>query len=332
MAKQIINLKLLTLSTLFIVFSSSCLESDNIKPDSSGKVGNIVLVLSELVYNSTIVDSIVTMMNTEVEGLPQFESQFDLIIIKESEFSHLFQMHRNIITVHVDKDLQSEEPELAVKKDVWSEPQLVARLRAKDTIALKKVIMSYTEPLCETFNKAERNRIITDYSTIVQQESQSQLKENFNISSAIPRTFHPVVREEDFLWLRRQEREYELGLMIYKKPYTDRNEFSTDYIIKFRDSISQRNIPGPSEGSFMTTEKRLPFFSDTVSINNKFGILTRGLWRTEGDFMGGPFINYTFYNESIGQLISIDGYVYAPKYAKREKVRQLEAIIYSLKY
>ena len=308
------------------------MESDKIKPDSSGKVGNIVLVLSEEVYNSTVVDSIVTMMNSEVEGLPQFESQFDLVIIKESEFSHLFQMHRNIFTVHVDKEIKSEDPELAVKKDVWSKPQVVARLRARDTTALKNVIMSYAQPLCETFNNAERNRIMADYSTIIQQEAKKQLQDNFNITSSVPRTFHPVVKEKSFLWLRRQERDYEQGLMIYKKPYTDRNEFLTENIVEFRDSISKQNIPGPSEGSFMTTEKRLPFFSDTLKIDDKFGILTRGLWRTEGDFMGGPFINYTFYNESIGQLISIDGYVYAPKYDKREKVRQLEAIIYSLRY
>ncbi|NNF01278.1 MAG: DUF4837 family protein, partial [Bacteroidia bacterium] len=187
MAKKTFRPKPLLFYVALILFFTSCLESDNIKPESSGQSGDVLLVLDESVYNSTIVDSFVLMMNTEIEGLPQFESAFDLVIIKEKDFSHLFQMHRNIITVHVDPELS--ETELAIKKDIWSKPQIVARMRAKDTTSLKKIVMSYTNPLIETFNNAELDRIVKNYGTIKQNEINNAMKEKFGFTASVPKTF-----------------------------------------------------------------------------------------------------------------------------------------------
>ncbi|MCB0408861.1 MAG: DUF4837 family protein [Flavobacteriales bacterium] len=55
------------------------------------------------------------------------------------------------------------------------------------------------------------------------------------------------------------------------------------------------------------------------------------MWYVKGDFMGGPFINYTFVDEKRNKVISIDGYVYAPRFDKREYLRELEALIRSIK-
>ena len=48
--------------------------------------------------------------------------------------------------------------------------------------------------------------------------------------------------------------------------------------------------------------------------------------------MGGPFLNYTFVNENTNKIISIDAYVYAPRTTKRNLLKQLEAICYTMKF
>ena len=50
---------------------------------------------------------------------------------------------------------------------------------------------------------------------------------------------------------------------------------------------------------------------------------TKGLW---------PFVSYTTLDEREGELLTIDCYVYSPKYGKRNFLRPLEHLIYGVKF
>ena len=56
------------------------------------------------------------------------------------------------------------------------------------------------------------------------------------------------------------------------------------------------------------------------------------MWKVVNDFMGGPFISYTFVDPEHERVITLDGYVYNPNGLKRNFVRQLEAIFNTLKF
>jgi hypothetical protein len=79
-------------------------------------------------------------------------------------------------------------------------------------------------------------------------------------------------------------------------------------------------------------EEYSPIYSNPVDFNGRFAIETRGLWRLENDFMGGPFVNYTFVNEKNNKVVTIDGYVFAPNKPKRDLLIQLEAIAHSIAF
>jgi hypothetical protein len=71
----------------------------------------------------------------------------------------------------------------------------------------------------------------------------------------------------------------------------------------------------------MSTEEMLkPEFRE-FEIGHRYFAQLRGLWKLENGFMGGPFIS----------LSTVDGFVYAPGAKKREFLRQVETILYSLK-
>ena len=53
------------------------------------------------------------------------------------------------------------------------------------------------------------------------------------------------------------------------------------------------------------------------------------MWNMENAFMGGPFVQYAFVDKTEEKLICVDGYVFAPKFEKREFLRELEAIALS---
>ena len=80
----------------------------------------------------------------------------------------------------------------------------------------------------------------------------------------------------------------------------------------------------------MTTERNFPINFNEFLLNDNYIAEMRGLWKLVGDYMGGPFISISTVDEKRNRIITIDGYVYAPKFNKRNYLRQVEAILYSL--
>jgi hypothetical protein len=93
------------------------------------------------------------------------------------------------------------------------------------------------------------------------------------------------------------------------------------------------NVPGPSSGSYMTTESRLPVTYKRFERNDHQMVEMRGLWKVEGDVMGGPFVSVAHIDPENARVVVTEGYVYAPeKPEKRNLIWQLEAILYSFKF
>ena len=67
-----------------------------------------------------------------------------------------------------------------------------------------------------------------------------------------------------------------------------------------------------------------------MQLGSKIGMEMRGLWETENDYMGGPFYHFSYVNAQ-NKCISVDGFVYAPNDTKRDYLRQVEAIVKSVK-
>ena len=69
-----------------------------------------------------------------------------------------------------------------------------------------------------------------------------------------------------------------------------------------------------------------------INLNGIYVNELRGLWQMERDFMGGPYINYSMVDEQNNRVVCIDGYVYAPKFDKREFLREQEALIKTITF
>ena len=71
-----------------------------------------------------------------------------------------------------------------------------------------------------------------------------------------------------------------------------KNDSIINQIIRLRDSIGEKYIPGPVEGSHMITEMAYtPFLNETI-IDNKPTLETKSTWEVKNAYMAGPFINY----------------------------------------
>ncbi len=81
----------------------------------------------------------------------------------------------------------------------------------------------------------------------------------------------------------------------------------------------------------MVIEQKVPVSCRSFRRDETDFIEMRGLWNLEGGFMGGPFISYAFIDSATTRAVVVTGFVYAPREEKRELLRQVEALMYTVK-
>lgn len=91
-------------------------------------------------------------------------------------------------------------------------------------------------------------------------------------------------------------------------------------------------IPGPSDGSYMTTSAAFEPDLRIFRLEDRTWFELRGFWDVEGDFMGGPFVSYSTVDQATGRILTLDCYVYSPKLHKRNFVRGVEHLLYGIEF
>ena len=126
-------------------------------------------------------------------------------------------------------------------------------------------------------------------------------------------------------------------IIVYSYPYTSQEQFSLDSIIAMRNAVLGKLVTAQVPGSHMGTEyKHFPPVSHQVAalrdtVGGFYGVETRGLWKIlDGEAMGGPFVSLTRLDQVNGRVVTAETFLYAPGQKKRNAMRQLEAILYSL--
>ena len=82
----------------------------------------------------------------------------------------------------------------------------------------------------------------------------------------------------------------------------------------------------------MTTEYRVqPPMARPIKLENgRDAMEIRGLWRVEGNYMGGPFVSVSTLDTVNRRIVTAEVFLYAPNKYKRNLLRRLEANLYTL--
>ncbi|BDX37283.1 DUF4837 domain-containing protein [Tenuifilaceae bacterium CYCD] len=326
--KQALNFLMISLA---VVSLGSCKKGSkgntSYLPNVTGCAGEVVLTLPKELVNDSIGKNYKAILAEDFPYLPQSEPIFDLITIPPQAFTDIFKSHRNIIINEVSKEYK--EPKLILKRDVWASPQTVLYVVGPTYKSIGSYIIKEREKIVAIFEQAERDRVIQNAITYEDKGIAPILQKKFNISIKIPKGYEIRRQTDDFIWLSLETPKISQGLIIYSFPYTEKNTFSADYLIKKRNEFVNQ-IPGPTDSSYMITSMVFPpSFSAMMFKDRYFGIL-RGFWDVYKHPMGGPFIGFSTLDEKRQVVINVEAYVFAPGSKKRNYLRQVESLIYTL--
>jgi hypothetical protein len=293
----------------------------------TGKAGELVVVISPEAWAGEPGSAVKGLLAQAHPSLPQDEPMFDLINIPHEAFGDIFKTSRNLVIASIGSHVG--ESGVSFKRDVSAFTQAVFYINAKNYSEFTSLISDNSERILSFFIRAERDRLVLNYSKYHDRGVSNLVQERFGVSITVPPGFKVVENKEDFMWVRYETPEISQGLLIYSYPYAEDETFTVNYMVARRNIILRDNVPGSLPGSYMSTESQLPVVYNVFKRNGNYSAEMRGLWIVVNDFMGGPFISLSTLDLLNNRVVVIDGYVYAPSKDKRNFLRQVEAMIYS---
>ncbi|MBC34604.1 MAG: hypothetical protein CL663_00965 [Bacteroidetes bacterium] len=325
--KRLVNI--LSLSLIAIILLGACSETKTTKPNSKGKTLEMMVVTNNNEqWNGSIGRQIKEFFGQEQLGLPQVEPLFTFFHLPEDALLDMYKANRDILIVDINSSFQKGQIE--TRKDHWAAPQRVIKITAPDLESFTEVFEENKYRMLELYHDVERIRIQRAFKSVQNAKIKQALNKNFDINMVFPSNFKIAKMDSTFIWLRNETLKDSQGVMIYIEDYTDMNQLDHRNILRKRNQITRRYIPGPSNGSYMkVADEFIQPVAKDISLNGLFAVEIRALWDVKNDFMGGPFLSYTLVDEERNRTITIDSYVYAPKDRKKILVKQLEAIAYT---
>lgn len=318
------------LACLLVVTGCKNKTKRTLLPNVSGKAGEVLVVIERADWEADLGVAIREALAMDTPYLAQREPLFVLSNVTPGNFGSMFKMHRNLLMVNINP--QNATNGIVYKNNVWAQPQALVQINAADAAQALSLFKEGAVNISEFFEQSERDRIIANaklYEEIALREPVEKVTGGI---LHFPSGYRCRKYTEDFVWIADEKQYTNQTVLIYKYPVGGPDVFTLDKIIEARNVIMEDNVPGPTEGSYMTTSVAEQPSTRSLRYHGRDFMETRGFWEVHGDFMGGPFVSHSFYSPDGKDIIVLEAFVYAPRYDKRQYLRQVESLLYSFEW
>ncbi len=298
-------------------------------PTSSGRAYEVLVVIDMGIWERPAGRALYDVLDTDVPGLPQSERSFRISYTAPANYDSTLKLFRNIIIVDINAS-QYTQPKFRYAKDVYAYPQSILTIQAPDESSFAEFVEENRQVIIDFFTHAEMNRRIITLEHSHSDYIETEVKKFFDCEVWVSSELTSYKKGEQFFWAGTNTATADQNFLIYSYPYTDKDTFTKEYFVHKRDSVLKINIPGAREGMYMATDSLLTDVRP-ITVQGEYALEARGLWRTEGDFMGGPFVSHTRLDRVNQRIIVAEIFVYSPDKMKRNLVRQMEASLYTLR-
>ena len=305
-------------------------KKHNLLPNVSGKAGEVMVVIERADWEADLGVAIREALAMDTPYLAQREPLFVLSNVTPANFGSMFKVHRNLLLVSINP--QNATNGIVYKNNVWAQPQAVVQLNAADAAQALSLFKEAASTVAEFFEQCERDRIIANAKLYEEHALQAPVQKVTGGILHFPSGYRCRKYTDDFVWVADEKQYTNQTVLVYKYPAGDPDVFTLPKIIEARNAAMQANVPGMFEGSYMTTSTAEEPTTRSLRYHGRDFMETRGFWEVQGDFMGGPFVSHSFYSPDGKDIIVLEAFVYAPRYDKRQYLRQVEALLYSFEW
>lgn len=311
---------------------ASCKETGKGKsmlPPVSGSTNEVLVVMPKALWQGSVGDTIKHFFQQPQVALPQPEPIFDVINLPASSFDKNVKSHRNVLLVSITNKVDSASIEFY--ESTWARSQKIFKISAPDVEAFYRIFDANKEKIMGVFLKAERDRLIGVYKKSSDERIFNTFRDKYNMLLYCPGGYVINKDTANFVWISSETQVDSKGIIFFEEPYTEQGQLNYQVIIGRVDEMLKKYIPGPLKNTWMALDSQTPMSMATYHYKGVYyAVMIKGLWTVVNDFMGGPFILNVVLDEKNNRIIYMMGYVYAPEGKKRNMMRQVESILYSM--
>ena len=300
------------------------------KPKSIGALNTVAVVMDNDLWEGPVGDKVREHFAAPLIGLTWDEPHFSLEHMPPSVFRGTTRHRRAVLYVSKDSVTGAQ-----VQSDLYATPQKVGVIKGQTDSALMAAIDIHAGQLMDSIRSMElfeaQERFLRSLS------KETVLQDKYGIRMRLPSLYKVSKQEENFVWIDREIQKGSMNIVAYEMPggYFGSDSTLVRDIIRMRDSIGQRYIPGPDvpdKITYMGTERAFAPYVFPTEISGMSAVEVRGIWEIINYPMAGPFLTYIINDKQRNRLLVLEGFTFAPATNKRDYMFELEAILRTVQF
>ncbi|MEX0609111.1 MAG: DUF4837 family protein [Balneolaceae bacterium] len=321
---------------------------------SSGNTRDVVVIMDSTNFESETANAIKETFGKYVMTLPNAEPSYNLTFstFHSQEQLDRLKKHKNVIfaapideesnTARQVRGFLDETVEEKVRagesfafpvEDQWYRDQYVLILTSTSDEELAQKIRNTDETLVNNLLQKELKR--WQYFVYEMKEQVQYSDSLWNDHGFKVRIQHDYIKNIDtlnFVSYRRFLPQNDRWMWVWWQDDVENfNDIDNDWINRTRDSLNQQFIKGARDSMYVNTfygsPRTRPIKTRSFQKDRLIAYETQGTWHMINGAMGGPFVNFTYYDPDTKRLFMVEYSQFAP--SVREKlpfVRQFRAM------
>lgn len=309
-----------------IIVVADSVEFEELKPALETAV--------EVIINTPLPEKLFNIKRVSVNNFDKYRKRKNIILAAPlNSGSYTSEYIKAIIDSTVEEEVRNDNDLIVRKNDLWAKNQLVMILTSPSMQELEYKILNEKDNILYSFQKISDKRLFESLykAQYERKEIQGMLLREYGWVIYVQADFKLAknVPEDNFVWLRRSPgSDMERWIFVHWIENASPEYLNEDSIKAIRNRITKIHYRTSDDTSYVVIAENY-LTSSEVNFNDRYAIFTQGLWDLNIKGMGGPFVNYTFFDEDSNRLYMLDGSVFAPKYYKRTLIQQMDVTLQS---
>jgi len=338
-------------SLLFILLAGILFACEgDFRERANGNPREFIVVMDSTQWESATAEAIRNTFGKLIYTLPNPEPNYDLTFMPIRSRQQLERIRKNsnvIFAASIDEDTNvgrqiqaflDDGVEARVRsgqsfafpiEDQWYKDQYVVILTSTSDSSLAEKISNSESALLSSALEKELTRWTWEvYDKKEQTQYSDSLWQEHGFMVRFQHDYYKGVDTTDFQTYRRLLPDNERRVWIWwKNDVNDISFLDDDWINATRDSLMQEYFKGSNDNQYVTTEYRRPVETTSFQKGRLFAYETLGTWQLVNGAMGGPFVNFTYYDPETRRLFMVEYNQFAPAVRKKLPfIRQFRAM------
>jgi hypothetical protein len=255
---------------------------------------------------------------------------------------------RDRLSQEVRNAVENGQALVVPRPNLWRKSQRVFYVTAADTEQLVRALETQSNQIRESFQEITLDRMQREmFETERQYGMEDSLMTTHGFAVNVQHDYQIAAQDlkgpERTVWLARVLVDTRRDLIVHYVEDASPSLITPEWIVETRDSLTRQYIRGSMAG-FARIDQRRELDTEERDFLGRYGYQTEGLWHLvadpdsveldgnygEDEYVemggGGPFVNYTFYDQESGRVYMVDGSVYAPTFDKLQFLRQMKVV------